>query len=126
MGFLCSLYNNSIRLLFSAFVIYLGLKGLSEVNVTSKYAEQAINLLGEKSGQDLEAAKKFTTEILFFQNFCLIFGGFLCVFGFRLRKFFIGLGLVLYMLLVQNAYFFENTRCNFLKVLSIFGGAMLA
>jgi hypothetical protein len=128
MGFLCSLYNNTIRFLFSAFIVYLGLKGLSDANVTFKYAENSISIIETiLKNVDLTPVKKFSLEIVFFQNFCLIFGGLLCLFGLRMRKLFIGLGLFLYVMLIQNPVFYpKEAKCNSLKILTFFGASLLA
>lgn len=127
MGFLCSVYNYSIRMLFSAFIVFMGLKGLSDANITHKYVDQTLSLVGETYKLDLAAIKNYSVEIVFFQNFLLIFGGLLCLFGFYLRKFFITSGLVLFVLLIKNPYFYgDKVSCSCVKVLSLIGATLLS
>ena len=127
MGFLCSVYNYSIRMLFSAFIVFMGLKGLSDANITHKYVDQTLHLVGEAVNFDLSPLKAYSVEIVFFQNFLLIFGGLLCLFGFYLRKFFVTSGLVLLIVFVKNPYFYgEKVSCTAIKLVGFIGASWLS
>jgi len=114
-------------MLFSAFIVFMGLKGLSDANVSHKYVDQTLNSVSTLTNVDLTAVRNYSVEIVFFQNFLLIFGGLLCLFGFYLRKFFITFGLVLYVALIKNPYFYgDKVTCAVHKIVALIGAACLS
>ncbi len=127
MGLCSNIYNYLIRILFSVFIVFLGLKGLTDANMTTRWVDQSINLLSTKLKMDLSKVVDFSLEIIFFQNFCLIFGGLLCLFRFCLRKFFISLGIVLFIVLVKNPFLYEEkVWCSCLQLIAILGASLFS
>ncbi len=120
------------RALLGLTLIILGLKGVTEVynnktkiiDTVTRFEKEVLSPL--KLNINLELIKKHTTEIVYFQNLSLIYGGFLLIFGFSLSKAFITTYILLELILNNNLYFNRDDKnIKYVSVLvSILGGVL--
>jgi hypothetical protein len=120
------------RALLGLTLIILGLKGITEVHPNKTKIVDTITRLEKevlaplKLNINLELIKKHSTEIVYFQNLSLIYGGFLLFFGMCLSKAFITVFILLEIILINNLYFNRDEKSiKFASVLlSILGGIL--
>jgi hypothetical protein len=120
------------RLLFALGLIMLGIKGLSEVyiskgtiiNTVEKFENKMSSFLNVQL--NLGLLKTYPVEIVYFQNICLIYGGFLLIFGLSLSKVFITNCFLLQFTLINNIILdhSEYSLKHFSYLLAILGGAL--
>ncbi len=123
MGLLSQAHSYLIRALFGVFITFLGLKGIYDAQVNYQLVEQTFDVLEATLKFDMQGIKKYSVEILFFQNFLFIFGGLLIVFGFYLRKFVTITGIILFMFLIKNPFLYKDRAyCAVIKMISFIGG----
>ncbi len=120
------------RALLSLTLIVLGLKGLSEVHTNKTNLVENVNRFEKEVlspfnlNINLELIKKHSTEVIYFENLSLIYGGFLLFFGFSLSKAFITTFILLELVLINNLYFNRNAiNIKYVSVLvSLLGGIL--
>lgn len=120
------------RSLLGIYLIFIGIKGLSEINnnrvILTNTVEQFESqiLLPLKVSTNLNLLKVYPIEILYFENLCIIYGGFLMFFGFSLSKAFVFSGILVDLIFLNNIYFNkdEKTIMNFSLMLSLLGGIL--
>lgn len=113
-------------------LIFLGLKGLSDVNTNKAAITKTIEsfemqvLIPYNLNTNLNLLKQHPVEILYFENLCLIYGGFLFLFGLSLSSTFLTVSFMVEFILVNNIYFKrdERTLMDFSILLSILGGIL--
>jgi hypothetical protein len=122
----------SLRSLLGVYLILLAVRNLSEINYNKVTVINQVESF-EKSvlmplniNIDLNLLKQHPIEILYFQNLCIMYGGFLMVFGFGLAKAFITIGFIIEFLFLNNIFFNTDEKsilsCSLL--FSIFGGVL--
>jgi hypothetical protein len=120
------------RFILGIYIILIGIKGLSEINTnkvrlvnTVERFELSIQIPYNLS-INLHLLKQYPIEILYFENLCLIYGGFLTLCGFSMAKAFVMCGLLVEFVFLNNITFFrdEKTVLNFSLLLSILGGVL--
>jgi len=120
------------RSLLGIYLIFIGIKGLSEINnnkvILTNTVEQFESqiLLPLKVNTNLNLLKVYPIEILYFENLCIMYGGFLMFFGFSLSKAFVFSGILVDLIFLNNIYFNkdEKTMMNFSLMLSLLGGIL--
>jgi hypothetical protein len=120
------------RSLLGIYLIFIGIKGLSEINnnkvILTNTVEQFESqiLFPLKVNTNLNLLKVYPIEILYFENLCIMYGGFLMFFGFSLSKAFIFSGILVDLIFLNNIYFNKDqkTMMNFSLMLSLLGGIL--
>jgi hypothetical protein len=120
------------RAVLALYLISLGIKGLADVNFNKVTISQTIDYFEQqflqpyKLNLDLVLLKKHPVDILYFENLCIVYGGFLMLFGFSLSKAFITTGILIEIIFLNNIIFMrdEKTLINFSLVLSLLGGVL--
>jgi hypothetical protein len=120
------------RAVLALYLISLGIKGLADVNFNKVTISQTIDYFEQqflqpyKLNLDLVLLKKHPVDILYFENLCIVYGGFLMLFGFSLSKAFITTGILIEIIFLNNIIFMrdEKTLINFGLVLSLLGGVL--
>lgn len=121
-----------LRFFFGLFLIVWGLKGLSDVNVNKGTLTKTVELFEYEAikpfnlNVNLHILKQHPIEILYFENLCIIYGGFLTLFGFSLAKAFLTSGFLLNFIFVNNIYFYkeEKTIMNLSLLAGLLGGIL--
>jgi hypothetical protein len=120
------------RSLLGAYLILLGIKGLSDINANKSTLTNTIDLF-EKNilipyniPTNLHLLRQHPYEILYFENLSILYGGFLMFFGFSLSKAFVMIGFLIEFIFMNNIYFYtdEKTVINFSLLLSLLGGVL--
>jgi hypothetical protein len=110
----------------------MGIKGLGDITInkttltsTVEHFERNV-LTHNKISMDLHLIKQHPIEILYFENLCLIYGGFLMLFGLSMSKPFVITGLLVEFLFLNNIAINhdEKSLFNFSMLISIFGGVL--
>lgn len=120
------------RLVFGAFLIIHGLRGLIDVSSSSKTFLNSSNLLEKRifntqeKHQHFKLLREYAVQVLEFENFAFIFGGLLVAFGFKLSKLVLTLALLIDAGFINNPYFYPNDKvlCNAARLLTIWGGVL--
>jgi hypothetical protein len=120
------------RSLLGAYLILLGTKGLSDINSNKVTLTNTVDLfeknvlLPHNFSTNLLLLRQHPYEILYFENLCIMYGGFLMFFGFSLSKAFVTIGFLLEFIFMNNIYFYrdEKTLVNFSLLLSLLGGIL--
>lgn len=120
------------RFLLGAYLIFLGFKGLSDININKTTLENTVDLFENKVlapynlNTNMKLLRQHPIEILYFENLCIIWGGFLMLFGFGLGKAFVTTGLLVEFVFLNNILFYQDQKTifNFSLLLSLFGGIM--
>ncbi len=120
------------RTLLGIYLIFLGVKGLSDINLNKGTLTNTIDLFENqvlspyKLNLNLNLLKQHPIEILYFENLCIVYGGFLMFFGFSLSKAFVFTGILIEFVFLNNVYFYKDqkTAMNFSLMLSLLGGIL--
>src|SRR5690349_10538747 len=102
------------RSLLGGYLILLGIKGLSDIGANKTILTNTVELFETKVlmpynlGLDLHLLKQHPYEILYFENLCVIYGGFLMFFGFSLSKAFVTTGFLLEFIFMNNIFFYKD------------------
>jgi len=120
------------RTLLGIYLIFLGVKGLSDINFNKGTLTNTIDLFENqvlspyKLNLNLNLLKQHPIEILYFENLCIVYGGFLMFFGFSLSKAFVFTGILIEFVFLNNVYFYKDqkTAMNFSLMLSLLGGIL--
>jgi hypothetical protein len=120
------------RILLGFLIIGIFIKNMSEINTNKLVLLEHVEafekniLVHNDINTDLNLIKEHPLEILYFENICLIYGGFLLIFGFSMAKAFILLGLLIEFIFINNIYFKrdQDSITHFSLLLSIYGAAL--
>jgi hypothetical protein len=112
--------------------MFLGIKGLAEINLNKGTLTNTIDLFENQVlaphnlKMNLNLLKQHPIEILYFENLCIVYGGFLMFFGFSLSKAFVFTGILIEFVFLNNVYFYKDqkTAMNFSLMLSLLGGIL--
>jgi hypothetical protein len=120
------------RSLLGLYLMFLGIKGLAEINLNKGTLTNTIDLFENQVlaphnlKMNLNLLKQHPIEILYFENLCIVYGGFLMFFGFSLSKAFVFTGILIEFVFLNNVYFYKDqkTAMNFSLMLSLLGGIL--
>ncbi len=120
------------RSLLGIYLIFMGVKGLSEINTNKITLTNTVEIFENKIlipfnfKTNLNLLKVHPIEILYFENLCIIYGGFLMFFGFSLSKAFVFVGFLVEFIFLNNILFSKDhkTMMNFSLLLSLLGGVL--
>jgi hypothetical protein len=121
------------RSLLGIYLIFQGLKGLSEIGTNTGKLTTTVEIFQNEilipfkiDTSNLQIFKQYPNEILYFENLCIIYGGFLMFFGFSLSKAFVFSGFLVDFIFLNNVYFYRDNKTvtNFSLLLSLLGGIL--
>ena len=120
------------RSLLGVYLIFLGIKGLADINLNKGTLANTLDLFENQVlaphniKMNLNLLKQHPIEILYFENLCIVYGGFLMFFGFSLSKAFVFTGILVEFVFLNNVYFYKDqkTAINFSLLLSLLGGIL--
>ncbi len=121
------------RSLLGIYLIFLGVKGLSDISTNTGKLTTTVEIFQNEiltplkiNTSNLQIFKQYPNEILYFENLCIIYGGFLMFFGFSLSKAFVFSGFLVDFIFLNNAYFYRDnkTLMNFSLLVSLLGGIL--
>ena len=127
------IYFYILRSLLGLYLIFLGVKGLSEISTNTGKLTTTVDIFQNEiltpyniNTDNIKIFKQNPNEILYFQNLCIIYGGFLMFWGFSLSKDFIFTGLLVDFVFLNNIYFYRDNKTvmNFSLLLSLLGGIL--
>ncbi len=124
------LLNFILNITFGSLIIFLAIKGLVEAPYNKRFVRQTFssfeNYWAKRSIKiNMSYFRSISIEVLFFQNFLLLFGGLLLIFNQNGRRFFLSMGIILQFTLLHNPLLFSQRYViHFLKLLSILGGTL--
>jgi len=121
------------RVLFGLYLIYHGFTEYKNISQNQGYFYQTVDSFERKVIQqyelqiDLKSLKGNSAEILAVANLLIMFGGYLVMFGFKISKYFVAMGMITDFIFIHNFLFLANGKMlNFtVKSLSILGGALV-
>ncbi len=121
-----------LRSLLGIYLILLGMKGISDITTNKTTLTTTVDLFERTILKPYEidaymhVLKQHPFEILYFENLSIIYGGFLLFFGFSLSKAFVGIGMLIEFIFLNNILFYrdEKTLMKFSLMLSMLGGLL--
>jgi hypothetical protein len=119
-----------LRIFFGLYLILLGLKGLSEVNINKNEILKTIDAVENRIlkpydiNLNLHLLKQHPIEILYFENISILYSGFLLIFGLTLSKSFLLIGFLIEFVFQKNLFF--DFSINKLQTLSILASMVVS
>jgi len=108
------IFHGILRFLFGMCIIYIGIKGLNEVDDNKGYISQNIRMISKKiKFSFLLNFRIFSYLIWNIQQYCLMLTGFFTMFGVNLKNYFIIIACLIEIILIHNPIFFYEINFKF-------------
>ena len=108
------IFHGILRFLFGICIIYIGFKGLNEVEDNKGYISQNIRMISKKiKFSFLLNFRIFSYLIWNIQQYCLMLTGFFTMFELKLKNYFIIIACLIEIILIHNPYFFHEINYKF-------------
>ena len=108
-----SIFRYLLKLLIGLFIIWIALKALIEAQQNERYVKQSFssfeNFWAKRNIKiSMNLVREWVVEIIYIQNFLLVYGSLLLIFQQTDDKLFLSSGLIIQMIIMHNPFLFQQ------------------